>query len=61
MRTRTAIVLAIVAASGALWGLSAETPTLPHWSAVKVLVVDDATGKPIPGAFIKGSVNENVI
>jgi hypothetical protein len=53
MRIRTTIVLAIVAASGGLWGLSAETPPLPHWSAVKVQVVEDATGKPVPGALIE--------
>jgi hypothetical protein len=42
-------VIAMLAASGTL----GEKPAGPGWSEVKVRVVDDATGRPVPGARLQ--------
>jgi hypothetical protein len=52
MRTQITLLVFFVLSAGSLL-FSAEKPAVPGWAEVKVLVVEDATGKPVIGARVK--------
>jgi hypothetical protein len=53
MAARALTLLALLLASGDVLGRSDEKPLAQGWSALKVLVVEDASGRPVVGAHIE--------
>ncbi len=52
MRAKPALLVCVLVSLGTS-GICGEKPANPGWSEVKVRVLDDATGRPVPGARLQ--------
>jgi hypothetical protein len=52
MRAKLSL-LTVAVVPFAISGIPGEKPVVPGWSEVRVRVVDDATGMPVPGARLQ--------